>query len=91
MCCVTALAAKVPAAIWQRLNEHAAAVVESDTALEQLAASQGLLEQATAVRWHLVIAASDAGLSLAEIGRELSMSPEGARKLRLAAAREFER
>ena len=84
-------ATRVPDLTWRRLNEFATAVVESATMAEQLTASQGLLEQATLVRWQLVIAASDAGLSLAEIGRTLNMSPEGARKLRLAAVKEFER
>ncbi|MFJ9387683.1 hypothetical protein ACIRON_02610 [Nocardioides sp. NPDC101246] len=87
----TPAASKVPEATWLRLTEFATAVVESPTMAEQLTASQGLLEQATLVRQQLVVAASDKGMPLAEIGRELSMSPEGARKLRLAALKELDR
>ncbi|HEY9266764.1 MAG TPA: hypothetical protein VIQ11_19405 [Mycobacterium sp.] len=84
-------ATRVPEATWRRLTEFATAVVGSTTAAEQLTASQGMLEQATVIRWRLVLDASNKGLSLAEIGRALNMSPEGARKLRLTAARELER
>ena len=84
-------ATRVPEATWRRLTDFATAVVGSTTAAEQLTASQGMLEQATVIRWLLVLGASDKGMSLAEIGRALNMSPEGARKLRLTAARELER
>lgn len=87
----TPAATKVPEITWRRLTEFATAVVGSATMVEQLKASQGMLEQATMIRWRLVLDASDKGLSLAEIGRALDMSPEGARKLRLTAARELER
>lgn len=84
-------ATRVPELTWRRLTEFATGVVESTTMVEQLTASQGLLEQATVVRWQLVLDASKKGMSLADIGRALDMSPEGARKLRLAAVKEFER
>lgn len=83
-------ATKVSEGVWLRLTEFATAVVESPTMVEQLTASQGLLEQATLIRWQLVLDASGKGLSLATIGRALDMSPEGARKLRLAALKEIE-
>lgn len=82
---------KVPERTMRRLYEFATAVVESPTMPEQLDASQGLLEQATMIRRRLVLTASDRGMSLADIGKALDMSPEGARKLRLTAARELER
>lgn len=84
-------ATRVPDVLWRRLTEYATAVVGSTTAAEQLTASQGMLEQATVIRWRLVLDASKKGMSLADIGRALDMSPEGARKLRLTAARELER
>lgn len=87
----TPAATRVPDRLWRRLTEYATSVVGSATIGEQLTASQGMLEQATVIRWRLVLDASDKGMSLAEIGRALNMSPEGARKLRLTAARELER
>ena len=84
-------ATRVPDHLWRRLTEHATAVVGSPTMPEQLTASQKMLEQATVIRWWLVLAASKRGMSLADIGKALDMSPEGARKLRLTARRELER
>lgn len=86
MCGVSTLAAaKVPDALWRRLTEFATGVVESDTMTEQLMASQDLLEQVTLIRRQLVLDASNKGMSVADIGKALDMSPEGARKIRLAA------
>ncbi len=87
----TPAATRVPDHLWNRLTEHATAVVGSPTMPEQLTATQGMLEQATVIRWWFVLAASEKGMSLADIGKALDMSPEGARKLRLTAARELER
>jgi predicted transcriptional regulator len=81
----------LPERTMHRLGEFATAVAESPTMPAQLEASQSLLEQSTLIRQRLVLAAVDRGMSLAEIGRALSMSPEGARKLRLAALKELER
>lgn len=77
--------------VWRNVLQFATAVVESPTMPQQLEASQSLLEQVTFLRQLLVLAASNNGMSYADIGRELKMSPEGARKLRLAALKELER
>lgn len=85
----TPAAAKVPDVTWRRLAQFATRVVGADTMVEQLEASQDLLEQAMLVRKRLVRDAANSGMTFAEIGRTLNMSPEGARKLRLAAEEEL--
>lgn len=75
----------------RRLYGFATEVVEAPTMPEQLEASQSLLEQSTLIRQLCVLDASEKGMSLADIGKALDMSPEGARKLRLTAAKELER
>jgi len=87
----TPAATEVPERYMAAVTDFATGVAEATTAVDQLEAAQGLLEQATWVRWLVVLGASDAGLPLAIIGRALGMSPEGARKLRLAAAKELDR
>jgi len=87
----TPAATKIPERYMAAVDGFATGVAEATTAVDQLEAAQGLLEQATWVRWLVVLGASDAGLSLAIIGRTLGMSPEGARKLHLRALKEIER
>lgn len=82
---------RLPEHTMRRLYGFATAVVESPTMPEQLEASQSLHEQAIMIRWLCVLDASEKGMSLADIGKALDMSPEGARKLRLTAAKELER
>lgn len=84
-------ATEVSVGIWRNVIEFATAVVESPTIPQQLEASQNLLDQAGFLRRQLVLAATNRGMSLADVGKALNMSPEGARKLRLTAARELER
>lgn len=82
---------RLPEHTMRRLYGFATEAVEAPTIPEQLEASQSLLEQSTLIRWLCVLDASKKGMSLADIGKALSMSPEGARKLRLAALKELER
>lgn len=84
-------ATEVSVGIWRNVIEFATAVVEAPTIPQQLEASQNLLDQAGFLRRQLVLAATNRGMSLVDVGKALNMSPEGARKLRLTAARELER
>lgn len=88
--------AKVASVELGRLVGHtltvATATVEAPTMSERLEAAQELLEQAYAVRLRLVLEATTAErMPLSQIGRALNMSPQGARKIVLAARARFNR
>lgn len=68
----------------------ATATVEAETMAERLEAAHELIEQAYAVRLRLVLeAAVVMGMPLSQIGRALSMSPQGAHRIVVAARARF--